>query len=429
MMYDYFLYDNRTLGPGGYDWNIKAATGPLQDDTVTREKFAEYRRHSLGTRAGTLCNFGAALGGIRLKGGEYLLCVTLEIQDRHERPSSAFIGIYCPNADALRSLLTKGDPLLIARRVYAGTPPPQLTLEGSPLSAAGGQTTAGSTREGLHPFQADSSPGNVAAILLNHLAKGGALPSILGITVWNANTRHLLGNYQFAFCLQLPPGAAVRQAKESSNDSLQGSTLDSLQGSTLKEASGTFWPWAGVLSLAVVILIYWFFPPRIDRETSAVQETRPKPDPVVVVQPPPDDPNHFLTRFLAILDHIDAISSEKLLKTPEYKTLTEVKVLAPYEGNRSTMIRLLEVDLRNFRNAVRETNFRHFFQASRMNDFNPAQRVTEIRRLLGGMKPPREGCNLLRSSFRYWTEQQNSGTGEWCGLVEDFAKEISESSK
>lgn len=170
--YDYFLYDNCTRGPGGYDWGLKRATGQLQQNQAAKEKFVKYTRDSFGTR-GLPSGFGAALGCIPLDGGGYLLCVTLEIQDKFQRPSCAFVGIHCRDASALKTLLTQGDPVLSAKGLSEGT-------------AVRSNTGRPSSHQG-------ASPSSVTKILLEHIEKGGRPPSILGIT--DARQGQLLTGY------------------------------------------------------------------------------------------------------------------------------------------------------------------------------------------------------------------------------------------
>jgi hypothetical protein len=427
--YDFLLYDNHTLGLGGRDWAVKAATGQLRDDGAANQKFVDYCRHSFDTRLGMPSNFGAALGGIPLKSGGYLLCVTLETQDLHQRPSCAFVGIHCPQMSALRNLLTLGNPVLSAKNISDGAPG-NLELTGAPL-VANGLLPEGGRRAGLYQFHQGSTPVNAAEILLKHIEKGTRLPSILGITLWNGNRSQLLRGYDFTFCLGLPASEETRRAERASEDRSGRSAS--------KKAS--IWPvLVTALCVVFVALIYGFRSsiPALDKsaDTQKADNTSPSPQetptPTATTSPAAKDqpnelaldrPEAFLNHFQELLHHIETAPPQKLKETREWDTLVAVDVLPRFEPGRKTMIELLNTDLPGFKDAVHKENFGYFFEDTQTRTMSAADRAKAIREKAGkiSLQKEKEGCRLLGSSFALWTNP-NTTTGEWCNLIEDFAK-------
>jgi hypothetical protein len=420
MTYDYILYDNRTLGRSGYDWAVKAATGLLKEDQAATQKFVEYCLHSFDTRRGTLSNFGAALGGIRLNGGEYLLCVTLETQDQHQRSSCAFVGILCQQSTSLKDLLMQGDPILSARQTSEAAGP-KLVLEGKAL-ITDVPLPASDRRAGRYPFRSGSTPRNAAEILVRQIQKGAMPPSILGITQWSASRSHLLGGYEFTYVLGLPANAEVRQRPEK---------IQTQANKSFPKAGA----WLLVAALVCVAVVAFVYQLHSSESTSIVppdpsNSPTPLPESSPTIQPQPSggaqggSPEAFLQRFKTLLDHIESTSTQNLPATREGKTLNDVQLLPEFKRDREKMIELLSADLPHFKEAVKNENFDHFFQAE-MKTLSSAERAKIIREKAGKILPPTEGCSLIRSSFALWTE--NSETGTWCTLVEDFTKEIRQS--
>lgn len=177
---DYLLYDNRTWAVRiGRDWGIKAATGVLGSRPDLLTMFDRYCG-SLPSDLGCLNGFGHALGGIRSADG-YLLCVTIETPDPFGRPSWAVYGLWCPDAEVLRTALT-GDPLRAVRAALsADTPPPALELRPfSPGLLPSARCTTRKTT--FRRFDRTASISEVTSLLLGAVERGNDPPDVLGIT-------------------------------------------------------------------------------------------------------------------------------------------------------------------------------------------------------------------------------------------------------
>lgn len=423
-MYDYLLYDNRTRGKGGFEWGIKVSTGQLQSDAELKRQFVEYCRNSIEGRFGPPSDFGLALGGVCPGDNDYLLCVTIENKDLYGRKSCAFVGIYCPNASALQSLLTQGDPLLSARQAYESAPA-DFALVGGALQPVGSPASI-AWNPGRYPFQKEASPRNAAAILLGSIERRVRRPSIMGVATWGVDRANIFRSYGFAFCQRLPVSLTTPQVKAPAPESIQPLISEQDRASV----STTFWIVlalaAAIAGLASGVFYLTMIPGRTVTEESE-PVTLPKKDVPLVERSkthspaPAPDAQEFLTKFEGLLNRMDALSPDSLLTTPEYKALSEVAVLPEYSNKRSAMTELLKVALPEFRRAVRAGNFRYFLDDKQFRSSNPAEHVTEIRKALGRLTFPKDSCDLLRSSFTLWAKTDGDVTREWCSLVDELA--------
>ena len=438
MHLDYLLYDNRTPGPSGHDWGLKVATGALEKNRHIRRLFVEYCRRSFNTRVQTPRNFGAALGGIPIKSDGYLLCVTLELQDRFHRPACGFVGIYCSGRAMLRSLLENADPMAMARSVYENDGlPTHIGLRGSSLLRArtvracpARSPASHSSGPGLGPFKPNESPGIVADFLRQCSSTRVRLPAILGIASWISKKAHAASPDQIVFYQNLPAELARQEIttpgpkSEESFEKVPRHKLLYLLGGTVPVLIG------------LLVVLGWIAPrwPPVASETLPLvskalpadrdaSPSEPGPDLKSSVEIPADtDSNDFLARVQLLVTRLSELDPAGLRTSAIYEILEKVEVLPEHEPNRSAMIELLETGLSTFRNSKFDA-IAYYFGDKRGRQFADSVRDSKVREHLIEISLPIKDCHLLKESFRLLMSHEDGGPASWCAIVEELATE------
>jgi hypothetical protein len=457
--YDYVLFDNRTLGPSGHtDFGAKAEVGSLKGHMEAISKMESYSRAPIKGGISPVLGFGAALGGVRLSNG-YLLCASIEVKDNSGRPSYAVVGIYCPSVAGLETLLTSGNPIQMARSVYAGSrPPASLAPAGSPL--ADGVSSRAVLARGLHRLT-DSSPKEAAVLLLKG-ALAGQLPSIRGLALFDGDSESSLGGFDHAFCRDLPrehEAAYLPSSTPASSDDGRSSTWST--GWSLGMAAGvlllTLCGWAAYLvatgggkaetgfssitsysheknasaetssygrnaALRSVAPGSYTEPSRPSYLHTSAEFSSPPAQPAPEeIYPVRESLQQFLAEFESTLRQLKELelSVSKLQRTQEFGALRTIQVTPAYAAQQSAMLRLIESELPTFQQNVLDKNFEYYFdEKGRLLSIQ--QRVQEIRTKLAELSPPKEGCDQIRRAFQVWAA--SGPTHEWCSAVDKFAQ-------
>jgi hypothetical protein len=203
-MTGYLLYDNRTWVAGsGTDWGLKVANGTLALKEDVQKAFLGYCR---ATADGVPPRgFGSALGGfptISMLG--YVVCVTLELDDLHGRPSWAVIGFCFEEPTDLLFTVRQFDFIRSAREIVQGdSPPASIVLQDrteltQPMSD--NLPYPGSDSPVVR-FQRDESPRHVEQLIVRSCELGAFPSAVLGVTARADIDSSVLGRYKLVYSL------------------------------------------------------------------------------------------------------------------------------------------------------------------------------------------------------------------------------------
>ncbi len=439
MNLDYLLYDNRTQGPSGRDWGLKAATGLLKEDRQARQHFVEYCRRSFKSTVRIPANFGAAIGGFPIGVDGYVLCVTLETQDLFGRPACAFVGLHCPSRRDLLCLLEEHDPVVTAQAAYEkDVLPPHLPSRGRSFIgrsdfSRGPKMVVHESGARFGPFDR-RSPRSAACLICKAARSGSSLPSILGIASWISSKMLLSSPDQFSFFQHLP--ATFSQKAKTVTEEVVSRTDDRVVYRA-QELSRAPVLWVALIVIVVaVLLLFWAigvsptgpdrFPSRSQAETISPRQSEESrdagtlPEETTTLQSDAD----FLERIKVLVSDLDRLDSRNLKSSMIYKILQDVQVMPQYQENRAVIRNALDGDFPAFRVSVLESeNLDYYFSDPAVKNLSDLERAQAVAAKLQDLQIPVEGCHQLDKAFGALMERREDAPAIWCAVVYGFAGE------
>lgn len=475
---DYLLYDNRSRASWGHDWGLKAATGALVKRQDLQQQFVDYCKLSFETGRNRLADFGWALGGFRTPDGRgYVVCVTVEVEDRAGRPTVAFLGFYCGDLPTFRWYLTEMDFHATARVILerdeppaARMPQPRNVADGSSMELVEELRRRAPVNFLLAAFEPEKSP---AAVLGYFVDCARSLPqppsNVLGITSLIRPQELRQAGHTVVYCHPAPgnqmshEALARHLAEQEKKPPQRWRREPHSMNEPRHEASprqqafphGGIYGGVGtsrrsplvtgailILVMAVLLVAAWVLlrspvqkaeePRETDTETLPAHEDQNAETLTSDArigsssQAPSGTDEEYLRRVETQIHRFAELDASELAASRAHRILTEVQVTAEYQERRRSLLRDIEVRLPAARETFFYLNLAYYFD-DRGKDFSIGDRAAAIRRALATAEVGDLGCRDLEIAFRFAFRSEKEPLGRWCAALADFGVLIWES--
>jgi hypothetical protein len=478
---DYLLYDNRSRASWGRDWGLKAATGALAERQDVQQKFVDYCKLSFETGRNRLADFGWAVGGFRTPDRKgYVLCVTVEVEDRAGRPTVAFVGLYHGDIAVFQRSLAEVDLQATARAILEPDEPPAVCtprLRGAvdgPEHVGSRELVEDLRRRSpvgflLAAFQPEESPSAVLGYFQDCAQSFRQPPSnVLGVTSLVRPQELRQSGHTIVYCHPAPGNHMAREAlarylAEQDEKLPQRPTPEPLYEPSLPQ--GAVWPapgggiypgqrrrpaWSplliGLMSLLVVMVLLaagWALlrppvpngqpettagelPPSTEGDLPAETQSSDVPiePPVPLLTSGTDE--ELLRVIEAQIQRFRDLDPGELGRHRVHQILTEVPLAPAYQARRQFLLRDIEVRLPGVREKFLGLNLEYYFE-ERGKDFPVADRVNAIRTALAAAELDGAGCQDLEVAFGFAFRSESGPLRRWCAALRDFEALILES--